>query len=379
MKKNYKIIETYSALESVVKKFEKEEKIAVDLEADSMFHFREKVCLIQMASRHQTVVIDPLKIDNLELFKPLFADKSVTKIFHGADYDVRSLYRDFGIEINNLFDTQLVSMYLGVKETSLESVLQERFNVILNKKYQRKDWSKRPLPKEMIDYAASDAAYLVPLSEILQKELIAKGRLHWVKEECEYLSRVRPSTDNNEPLFLNFKGAGRLNSRNLAVLEMLLELRKNIAEKKDRPLFKIMQNDTLMKLVSEKPKTQKQLMKTYAVSAKQVKMYGDSLIRQIKKALEIPESELPVYPRKKAPAVNHHVPGRIKTLKKWRDQRALDLKIDPALLFNKASLYNIAMENPSDMKSMKKVKDLKKWQQKDFGRDIVRVLNHKGK
>ncbi len=376
MKKNYKIIETFSGLESVVKEFEKEKKIAVDLEADSMFHFREKVCLIQMASRQQTVVIDPLKIGNLELLKPLFADKKIIKIFHGADYDVRSLYRDFGIKIKNLFDTQLVSMYLGVKETSLEAVLQERFNVVLNKKYQRKDWSKRPLPKAMIDYAASDAAYLIPLSEILEKELIAKDRLHWIKEECELLSRVRPSLDNNEPLFLNFKGAGRLNSRNLAVLETLLELRKKIAEKKDRPLFKIMQNDTLLKLVSEKPKTKKQLMKTNAVSAKQVKMYGDSLIREIEKALEIPGSELPVYPRKKTPAVNPQVPGRIKILKKWRDQRALILQIDPALLFNKASLYNIAMENPSDMKSMKKIMDLKKWQQKDFGRDIVRVLKN---
>ena len=84
----------------------------------------------------------------------------IQKVFHGADYDVRSLYRDFKININNLFDTELACRFLGFKASGLDAVLTKRYNVHLNKKYQRKDWSKRPLPEEMV--AAATAARVRP-------------------------------------------------------------------------------------------------------------------------------------------------------------------------------------------------------------------------
>ena len=100
--RDYQLIETLSELKTVADLFKKEKAIAVDLEADSMYHFKEKVCLIQMATHDINVVIDPLKIHDLSPLKPLFENRSIKKIFHGADYDVRSLYRDFKININNL-------------------------------------------------------------------------------------------------------------------------------------------------------------------------------------------------------------------------------------------------------------------------------------
>lgn len=358
----------------VVDKFQHEKKIAVDLEADSMFHFREKVCLIQMADRKRNFVLDPLRIGDLSILKPVFANRNITKVFHGADYDVRSLYRDFHIKINNLFDTQLASMYLGLKETSLEAVIQKRFNVTLNKKYQRKDWSQRPLPEKMVAYAASDVAYLVPLAETLEQELAEKKRLKWVREECAKLSKVRPPQANHEPLYLSFKGAGRLGGKSLAVLEALLQFRKQIAEKKDRPLFKIFQNNTLMRLAVEKPKNVKRMSQTRIISAKQINMYGKPLSTLINDALNIPKEKLPEFPRKKAPAIDPAVPDRIKILKKWRDRKAAKMKIDPSLLFSKALLYAIAQENPSDMTGMKGIRELKKWQINEFGDEILDEL-----
>jgi len=187
----YHIIDSLSGLKEAAAALKKEKTIAVDLEADSMYHFKEKVCLVQMASTTLNLLIDPLSIMDLSPLKPLFSDTKIKKIFHGADYDVRSLYRDFKIEINNLFDTQLASMFLGIRETSLNAVVQSRFGVVLDKKYQKKDWSIRPLPKEMTDYAVQDVMYLIPLAKILEKELKKKKRLDWVKEECHGLSKVR--------------------------------------------------------------------------------------------------------------------------------------------------------------------------------------------
>ena len=201
---NYQIIDTASGLEDVALLLKKEKIAAIDLEADSMFHFKEKVCLVQIATKRINVIIDTLQIKDLSLLKPFFANRDTKKIFHGADYDVRSLYRDFRIKINNLFDTQIACMFLGIKETGLDAVLQQRFNIKLNKRFQKKDWSKRPLPDEMIEYAACDVIYLLPLSAILEKELAEKGRLAWVDEECAILSKVRPPALNSSPLYLKF-------------------------------------------------------------------------------------------------------------------------------------------------------------------------------
>jgi len=122
MEANYQFIEIDSELEKIARSLEKGKVIAVDLEADSMYHLKEKVCLIQMATKRNSILIDPLQIRNLSSLKPLFSNKNIKKIFHGADYDIRSLYRDFKIKVNNLFDTELACRFLGIKETGLSSV-----------------------------------------------------------------------------------------------------------------------------------------------------------------------------------------------------------------------------------------------------------------
>jgi ribonuclease D len=368
------VIETPAALARLAQKFQHAPAVAVDLEADSMYHFQEKVCLIQMATSQSSAVIDPLCLQDLESLRPVFANPAIEKIFHGADYDVRSLFRDFGIEIAHLFDTQIACKFLGVKETSLEAVLQARFGVTLNKKYQRKDWSKRPLPDEMIAYAADDVRYLLPLTKMLAGELKDKGRLTWVQEECDLLSRVRSPQNNHEPLFLGFKGAGRLNPRSLAVLEALLQFRRRVAENKDRPLFKVFSNKSLLQLAVEKPASTKRLDESGVLSSKQLKMYGDELAEAIQRAQKIPSDNLPVYPRKKNHAMHPAVPDRIKALKNWRDKKARALGVEPSVLLNKSMMTALATEKPVKLQSLNAVKELKEWQKNEFGDEIVSVL-----
>ena len=368
------VIETPAALAELTEKFQQAPAVAVDLEADSMYHFQEKVCLIQMATSRSSAVIDPLRLRDLESLRPVFANPAIEKIFHGADYDVRSLFRDFGIEIAHLFDTQIACKFLGLKETSLEAVLQARFGVTLNKKYQRKDWSKRPLPDEMMAYAADDVRYLLPLAKMLVGELKDKGRLAWVQEECDLLSRVRSPQNNHEPLFLGFKGAGRLGSRSLAVLEALLQFRRRLAENKDRPLFKVFSNKSLLQLAVQKPATARRLEESGVLSAKQFKMYGEELAETIRCAQQIAPDDLPVYPRKKNRAMHPAVPDRIKALKNWRDKKARVLDVEPAVLLNKNMMTALATAKPVKRQSLNAVKELKEWQKNEFGDEIVRVL-----
>jgi ribonuclease D len=368
------VIDTAADFEKMVRSLEKEKTVAIDLEADSMYHYKEKVCLIQIATEKASVVVDPLAIKDMAPLKPIFSSPDIKKIFHGADYDVRSLYRDFKIRINNLFDTELACRFLGIKETGLQSVLKAFFNVNVDKKYQKKDWSKRPLPKEMMAYASKDVIYLLPLAGMLIHKLEKMGRMTWVLEECEDLSKVRPVLSNDEPLFMKFKGAGRLKSRSLAVLEALLQFRKHVAVKKDRPLFKIIGNESMTKIATARPVTLRRLKNTKALSNRQISMYGNDLIKVVDDALKTPDSELPVYPSRKPPVLPDGVPKRIKALKVWRASKARILKIDPGLLCNNALITAIAVKNPDDEKSLRTIKEMKNWQKQAFGREIIKVL-----
>ena len=370
----YRLIEQPDELTAAARQLAKARGIAFDLEADSMYHFREKVCLIQIATERETLVIDPLRVTDLAPLRPVMANRRIQKVLHGADYDIRSLYRDFQIEVRNLFDTELASRFLGIRETGLDAVLNERFGVRLNKKFQRKDWSKRPLPAEMMNYAASDVHHLLPLATILEKELVAKGRLAWVREECDLLSLVRPPEPNHNPLFYNFKGAGRLASRNLAALESLLQLRRRLAEARDRPLFKVFSNKSLLTLATAMPATSKALAQAGALSPKQIKIHGKVLLQAIQTARALPDDELPVYPRQRSPRLPARVPERVIALKTWRDRQADQLGLDPGLMLNKALMQTIAIQHPQTIAELRSIADLHPWRRKAFGRDIVGVM-----
>ena len=374
---DYDIIESRSQLAHFVSQIEDEAAVGVDVEADSMYHFKEKVCLIQMAAPTINVVIDPLIIKDLSVLKPIFKSRDIQKIFHGADYDVRSLYRDFKFSIHNLFDTELASRFLGFAETGLEAVLKKKFAISLDKKFQRKDWSRRPLPREMIAYAAEDARYLLPLAQELTAELKDKGRFSWVYEECEMLSRVRPNTNGSEPLYAHFKGAGKLDPRSLAILEALLRCRREIARKKDRPLFRIMGSRSLLDLAQTKPTNMKQLEKSEALSLKQIGMYGRLVLSAINSAFKLPRQDLPVYPRRKTPRVPAAAAERVKSLRNWRDGQARRLAMDPSLILTKSLISTLAVQRPLRMSDLPRIKEMKKWQIQEFGREILEVLNQR--
>lgn len=370
----YDLVATNQELGRLVNILEKDSVVAVDLEADSMYRFKEQVCLIQMGTSRGIFIIDPLKVPDLDPLKPFFANPSIKKVFHGADYDVRSLYRDFGITINNLFDTELVCRFLGYKETGLEAVIARWFDVHLEKKYQKRDWSQRPLPEEMMAYAALDVVHLEALARELEAELRHKGRLEWVEEECNLLSGVRSPEPGGEPLFMRFRGAGQLPPRNLAVLEELLQLRAAIAEKKDRPVFKVLSNKTLLGLAKSKPLTLDILKAKGGLSPRQLDMYGTRIVQAIQKASRIAENALPRFPRRKGPRLDPQVPERVRVLKVWRDDRSARLDLDPGLTANKQLLTSIAARKPKSLEALTDIDGIKRWQIDTFGKELVDLL-----
>ena len=371
----FEFITKRDELKILVHRLENSPVVGVDMEADSMYHFKEKVCLLQIGTHDINAVIDVLQVHDLSVLAPVFENYDIKKILHGADYDIRSLYRDFNLNINNLFDTQIAGCFVGMSSTGLAAMVAQILNVNLDKKFQKKDWSKRPLPPAMLEYAARDIVYLIPLANFLEEKLKIKDRLQWVIEECQLLSKVRYNNNlSQEPLYLKFKGAGHLPSRKLAVLEDLLQYRLRVADKKDRPPFKIMGNLSIMEMARQTPQTLTKLEKAKILSPLQIQMYGKYLINVIKTALNKPSEQLPIYRSKRTPVLPRRTSDRIKALKDWRLIKAEGLGLDPALLCSKNALVAIAINNPAKFEELKSVSELKKWQLAAFGGEIIVAL-----
>lgn len=375
---DYLHVENRDALLKLVSILENEEVIGVDLEADSMFHYREKVCLLQFSTPSINILVDPLAVNDLSPLAPIFKSPEILKIFHGADYDIRSLYRDFEIEVNALFDTQIAARFLGLRDIGLASLLKGKLNIILKKKYQKKDWSQRPLPAPMLEYAVHDTCHLHPLWRILMTELRKTDRLSFVEEECQLQTTVRSPAPGNEPLFLKFNGAGRLDRRSLAVLESLLQLRDQVAKRRDLPLFKVIGNSQVMVLAKRRVVNIRDLQNIKGFSHKQINQLGAAILKAVSPVLSLSEKELPVYPRKRSENISPRVGERLKLLKEWRDQRGGEMGVDPALVCTNAQAKRLALSNPHDPDDIKEILEIKNWQREQFGMEICGVLKEWG-
>lgn len=347
--------------------------IAVDLEADSLHNYQEQICLLQFTTPGRTVLIDPLAVSNLDPLKPIFANPEQRKIFHAADYDIRSLARDYDISVRGLFDTMISCQFLGEERFGLADVLKKYFGVELNKRFQRADWSQRPLSAEMILYAAEDTRYLHDLSRLLEDKLREKGRLDWVKEECALLEQVRFAQQDG-PLYLRFKGAGSLKPRQLAVLETVLTWRDEEAQRRNVPLYKVLGNKPLLEIARALPQGRQQLDRVEGLSPRLAGRYGGVLLQCIGQALDLPESQWPTYPRTSRKEVDPAIEDRMQALKKWRTKAAARLQLDPGLLINNALLEELATHNPRNQDELVATGLLKRWQQQVLAPEIIATL-----
>ena len=150
-------------------------RIAVDTESNSLHAYRERVCLIQFSTPEQDYILDPLALDDLSPLASIFSNPRIQKIFHASEYDIICLRRDYGFTFSNIFDTMQAGRILGRKQAGLDRLLEDKFGIKVNKRFQKADWGVRPLSRDLLLYARLDTHYLIPLSDLLKTELEEKG------------------------------------------------------------------------------------------------------------------------------------------------------------------------------------------------------------
>ena len=348
-------------------------EFAVDLEMDSLHHYQEKVCLIQVSTRTESWLIDPLALKDLSPLAAPLGDPLIRIVMHGADYDIRSLHRDFGIEVENLFDTMLASRFLGITEFGLAALLKARFGIELNKKYQKADWSKRPLSLEMSAYAAADTSDLLPLYDQLNAELLEKGRLQWLEEECRLVCQARV-TEKEGPLFISCKGAGKIKGRSLAVLEELLQLRDRQARELDRPPFKVISVETLLETAEKRPRTLSDLSGIKGMTPGQIHRFGDRILAAVSVALALPEEHLPRFPRQRREEPADGTKERLKRLKSWREQYSSMQGLEPGVVAPNWLLEAVADAHPASVAELDGIAGMREWQKGLYGQELLHEL-----
>lgn len=367
------IITTADRLAEIAVILSGQTEIAVDLEMDSLHHYREKVCLVQISTREQSWLIDPLVLKSLMPLAEPLANPKIVVVMHGSDYDIRSMHRDFGLEVTNLFDTMIAARFLGMTEFGLAALLRARFGIELNKKYQKADWSKRPLSCEMCAYAAADTSDLLALRDQLLAELVNKNRLEWLEEECRLVCQARV-TEKDGSLFLYCKGAGKLRGYTLAILEELLQMRDRQSELVDRPPFKVLSADTLIEVAENRPQTLQELSLIKGMTSGQIQRHGSAILLAVEQGLATPENRLPRFPRTPKKEVQERVKERLRNLKIWREHYSLELGLDPGVLAPNWLLEAIADTQSATPEELDTLPGMREWQKRLFGLDIGLVL-----
>jgi ribonuclease D len=294
-------------------------------------------------------------------------------VMHGSDYDIRSLHRDFGIEVTNLFDTMIAARFLGIGEFGLAALLRARFGIELDKKYQKADWSKRPLSREMCAYASADTSDLLPLKDQLQAELIDKERMEWLEEEGRLVCQARVS-EKDGPLFLYCKGASKLRGHSLAILEELLQLRDRQSELLDRPPFKVLAADTLLEVAEHRPRSLNELSQYRGMTPGQLQRHGSGILAAVEQGLAMPEERLPRFPRGVKKEVTEQVKERLKNLKVWRERFSREMGLEPGLLAPNWILEAVADTQCAAAAELDAIVGMREWQKQLFGEELARII-----
>jgi ribonuclease D len=368
-------IDTTAAADRFLGAVEQSSTVAVDTEGASFHRFVDRIYLLQMSTRDLTAVLDPLAIGKPATLGRILESDTIEKVFHDADYDLRLLHQDYGWNTRKLFDTRVAAQLLGIRAFGLAALLERSFGLKLDKKHQRADWSMRPLPKDMLDYASQDTMYLLELRDRLAGELESAGRWSWAKEEFERLEGTRweqPEGEDNG--YMKVKGARDLGRRELALFRELVRFRDGIARELDRATFRVAGNEALFAVAKEAPRTMEALTAIKGVPRGIADRRGAEMLAAVKRGLEVPEDQLPKFPR--APRwdrdadFDHHV----NALRAAREEAAQPLGVDPAFLCAREKLELNARKMPKTLAELEEIPDLRRWQIEVLGPAFLKAL-----
>ncbi|MFQ5543883.1 MAG: ribonuclease D [Nitrospiria bacterium] len=371
----YHYITGSSELDKAVAALSTCSEIGVDTEGDSLYSYEEQVSLIQITGGEVNYIFDPLLLDTVKPLGLLFESPSILKIFHGSDYDLVSLKRDFQFRIGPIFDTALAARAVGIEKFSLQNLLAHFFHVSVSKQFQKSNWKLRPLPKKQLDYASQDTAYLIPLYHLLSGAVKEKGREDQIQEECRLMEEITWSGKPFHPDdYLRIKGAKTLPEQAQKILRELNVVRNQIAKKRNMPSFKVISIASLLTMSENPPQDQAALEKLFPKKNSSVIRNRTLWLDAIKEGLST-DVPLPEKTRNGLPPLTSSQERLLKQLKNWRNNQAKEEGVEPAMVITSNTLKEIARVAPKTMEALESVPFIRTWQTKRYGECLLKNIS----
>jgi ribonuclease D len=366
-------IESFENLSIMVSELSQQKVIGVDTESNSLYEYEEKICLIQFSTIENDYLVDTIQVRDLSPLGKLFSDPRIQKVFHAAEYDLMCLKRDYSFEFKNIFDTMIASRILGLQSYGLSSLIKKYFNVSVDKKYQRANWGKRPLSKEMLLYAQLDTYFLIELRNILFEKLDTEQKLELANEDFNRITEVDAfvNNKNNDHYWKIIKGNTLSSAQESALIE-LYYLRENLAKELNRPPFKVFSNQNIIDIAKRMPRSLDELRNIDRFSPKMVGNFGEKIINAI---VEGSVKKNKIRKQKKRPNASYIT--KYEALKEWRKQKSFEMSVDSDIILPKEHMELLAQLRICNMENIEIAMENIPYRFKKFGLEILSILEKK--
>lgn len=342
--------------------------VTVDTEFLRETTYYPKLCLIQMASPDEAVMVDPLA-EGLDLapFMALMTDQNVVKVFHAARQDLEIVWMLGRVLPTPLFDTQVAAMVCGYGDSvGYEQLVNDLAKARIDKSSRFTDWSRRPLSEAQLVYAESDVTHLRDIYLALQADLAASGRESWVAEEMAVLNS--PGTYEVKPENAWQRLKGRLRKpKELAVLMELAAWREREAQARDVPRQRVLKDDALMDIVQRAPRSAEALGELRSVpNGFERSRAGAEVLAAVGRALALDPHSLPRLERERGRPGNGAVLDLLKVLLKATADAE---RVAPKIIASSDDLEEIAGNDEADVPA------LHGWRREIFGEKALALKN----
>ncbi|MEO6567580.1 MAG: HRDC domain-containing protein [Opitutaceae bacterium] len=343
----YQLLDQPGSLAPLLTALDRVEEVFLDTEADNMYRYKTRVCLLQFMVGGEIYLVDLLAPGiNVDPLWDRLAQKHL--VMHGSDFDLRLLHDLCEFRPKSIFDTMLAAQLLGRQRIGLAGLLEEHFGVAVDKSGQKANWSQRPITPKLLNYAALDVWHLPALRDILTRELVKRGRMEWLDQQCR--AQIEAGSTGFAAATENDWRIGRserLRGHGLSVLHAVWHWREAQAQRLDTPPFKVCGNALLLQIAeaAEAGDSEQSILERVHLGKRHDRLFP-SLAAALRAGLSRDPKSLPRRPGRDSSHISLtqseiELQDRIKA---DRDQIAAKLGIEATLIANRSALAQIARE-----------------------------------
>ena len=373
------IVTTSDRLDEVIEEFSKADRIALDIESDGFYRYRDSVCIVTLSTPDINIVLDSLALaENTFKLQKLVERSDIPCLMHSGSNDVVALKRDFGLTFGFMEDTSIAAIMLGLTHTGLATLVENYLGIKLSKELQRHNWSSRPVEREHVKYLINDTKHLFKLHDLMIEQVRKKGLEDEYLIECRNTTELeaRPRVFDPER-FRRIKGHGDLSPQHRGSLKAVFAWRDKVAERRDRAAFRVISDYVLLALARKQPSKASNLEGFRGISDSLLEQESEGIIEALKIGFTQPaQIKLPrEKTEKQAKRLSPRQRDQLGKFKRWREAQASSQRIGLQAVMPTPALQDLVTDPPRDLEDLASRGRIGRARAEKYGEQILKILN----